>query len=829
VFCVGITATFAALGSLTGCQVDKAHRIQHVERDLVHLSRDVYDSYLEALVVLFTRQQQDAAHSSPSSAEAAALLELAADAAAIRRTFDELEREYGRLKRDYPGVGDATQDEFDAFDAALEQMLKGAALLFVNATAALNVVPDYWTASHDLDEALHDVHEEAHGVALACLAALALVAILVLIAATVSFARAATEIEKRGQERRARDHVSEQLAIQSKVIEQLAHELRNKYTHAASLLEELMEWLADESKSGDELKAELVRSEDDVRRSAGLLHEADRIIATRLSLHAVYAGAYVARTHVVDLGAAMRDAVGQVAFAAARCVDCRAVLAVPLAGRPRRRAGALRRIADDDDHPRATEDDEESSSSPVVVVVFSTAATADPSRSGDPDAAARPTSRRRSGVPTTTTSSKSDGPPTPTSVSVSVDTYMWHHVATALLSNACKATVEGRVELAFLGADARGKQLLFAVRDTGKGIADELRERLFVEDVSTAAVRGVGLGLVAARDFARAVGGDVWLERTRVGEGSEFRFRLPGSLVATVVAAPSTSHRLLGLGSGDDHLSCDEEASCHDDDDDDAAASGTRRQSPGGRRRRPHVGSSASKSRGVAPPAIVVSVRGGTAESAPQRVSPPLCDDDDDDRLSALPRELTCYVMDDSSLIRKSIVAKLRAAARKYYRGGPDGPAEWTFREFETVEALLPHVERIKDDAATLVTVDHNCDSAGGTLTGSDLIAALSEARFKGLVVSASGDASCADEHRRLGAHITFGKPLPPVDKIAADLGAAFAARRATSMSGSAGAPVSTATSSSSSSSSSSRRSEQQQTEEVETAASPKTSPPLDA
>lgn len=43
------------------------------------------------------------------------------------------------------------------------------------------------------------------------------------------------------------------------------------------------------------------------------------------------------------------------------------------------------------------------------------------------------------------------------------------------------------------------------------------------------ALGGSGLGLSIAKAYAEAVGGDLWLERSAPGSGSEFRFKLPKS------------------------------------------------------------------------------------------------------------------------------------------------------------------------------------------------------------------------------------------------------------------------------------------------------------
>jgi signal transduction histidine kinase len=97
-----------------------------------------------------------------------------------------------------------------------------------------------------------------------------------------------------------------------------------------------------------------------------------------------------------------------------------------------------------------------------------------------------------------------------------------------LLSNAVRyggqereAAVEGRAEA---GA------VLLTVRDRGPGIPPEEREKLFTRfwrsPRDAKKVRGVGLGLVLAREIARALGGDLVLEEVS-GPGSRFTLRLP--------------------------------------------------------------------------------------------------------------------------------------------------------------------------------------------------------------------------------------------------------------------------------------------------------------
>lgn len=94
---------------------------------------------------------------------------------------------------------------------------------------------------------------------------------------------------------------------------------------------------------------------------------------------------------------------------------------------------------------------------------------------------------------------------------------------TNLLENALQAVGEaGQVKFS---ASLQGEEVIFMVKDNGRGIPKELQERLF-EPFFTTRADGTGLGLAIARGVARAHGGDIFLSSV-VGEGSEFCFRLP--------------------------------------------------------------------------------------------------------------------------------------------------------------------------------------------------------------------------------------------------------------------------------------------------------------
>jgi len=97
-----------------------------------------------------------------------------------------------------------------------------------------------------------------------------------------------------------------------------------------------------------------------------------------------------------------------------------------------------------------------------------------------------------------------------------------------LLANAVKFTDEGEVSLT---ASQRNGEIVFAVRDTGIGIAHEHLAHIFdpfwqVDQSSTRRAGGAGLGLSVTRKLARVLGGDVTVE-SEEGQGTTFFVRLP--------------------------------------------------------------------------------------------------------------------------------------------------------------------------------------------------------------------------------------------------------------------------------------------------------------
>lgn len=125
------------------------------------------------------------------------------------------------------------------------------------------------------------------------------------------------------------------------------------------------------------------------------------------------------------------------------------------------------------------------------------------------------------------------------------DAFHIRQIADNLLSNALKFTDRGWVRLR---VDVVRGELIFSVRDTGRGIGREERERIFAEFVRLSSARGVdgfGLGLSIVDRLVKLLGGRISLE-SRPGEGSRFIVTLPvretgekGSLAGIESGAPA--------------------------------------------------------------------------------------------------------------------------------------------------------------------------------------------------------------------------------------------------------------------------------------------------
>jgi signal transduction histidine kinase/DNA-binding NarL/FixJ family response regulator len=105
----------------------------------------------------------------------------------------------------------------------------------------------------------------------------------------------------------------------------------------------------------------------------------------------------------------------------------------------------------------------------------------------------------------------------------------FRQILTNLIGNAIKFTESGGQVM--IGAEAHPETIVVVVTDTGVGIPDRHRDKIFQEfyQVDQTLVRrqgGTGLGLAIARRLARLMGGDITVESV-VSRGSRFSITLP--------------------------------------------------------------------------------------------------------------------------------------------------------------------------------------------------------------------------------------------------------------------------------------------------------------
>ncbi|WPL18473.1 Aerobic respiration control sensor protein ArcB [Thiorhodovibrio winogradskyi] len=124
------------------------------------------------------------------------------------------------------------------------------------------------------------------------------------------------------------------------------------------------------------------------------------------------------------------------------------------------------------------------------------------------------------------------------------DTTRLHQILGNIIGNAIKFAQGGhvRVEALSLGR-GRGKEwvILFLVKDTGLGMAEEQLEALFdpfvqAENLVTQSADGVGLGLSIVKNLVQRMGGSLCVG-SELGKGTEFAISLPFAEALATAAA----------------------------------------------------------------------------------------------------------------------------------------------------------------------------------------------------------------------------------------------------------------------------------------------------
>lgn len=113
-----------------------------------------------------------------------------------------------------------------------------------------------------------------------------------------------------------------------------------------------------------------------------------------------------------------------------------------------------------------------------------------------------------------------------------------------LIGNSLKFTDQGFVEVALSLHD---QLMLISVRDTGMGIKAEDQKKLFnkfqqITSAQTGRPVGTGLGLYISKEFAKKMGGDLWISYSESGQGSIFTMSVP---LANTELAKQVEHTIM--------------------------------------------------------------------------------------------------------------------------------------------------------------------------------------------------------------------------------------------------------------------------------------------
>lgn len=112
-----------------------------------------------------------------------------------------------------------------------------------------------------------------------------------------------------------------------------------------------------------------------------------------------------------------------------------------------------------------------------------------------------------------------------------------------LIGNAIKFTENGLIEVSVEKLHSNGQELCkFSVRDTGIGMSDEAREKVFevftqADESTTRKYGGTGLGLSISKKMTRLLGGDLDIE-SKIGLGTTITFILPSRATKSTKVLP---------------------------------------------------------------------------------------------------------------------------------------------------------------------------------------------------------------------------------------------------------------------------------------------------
>jgi signal transduction histidine kinase len=100
-----------------------------------------------------------------------------------------------------------------------------------------------------------------------------------------------------------------------------------------------------------------------------------------------------------------------------------------------------------------------------------------------------------------------------------------------LVENAAKFMGDQASPRIDIGAERRGRETVFFVRDNGIGMDPKYKSKIFgLFEKLDPNSEGVGMGLAITKRIVELYQGTIWFESKGLGQGACFWFTLPGAL-----------------------------------------------------------------------------------------------------------------------------------------------------------------------------------------------------------------------------------------------------------------------------------------------------------
>jgi CheY-like chemotaxis protein len=106
---------------------------------------------------------------------------------------------------------------------------------------------------------------------------------------------------------------------------------------------------------------------------------------------------------------------------------------------------------------------------------------------------------------------------------INTDELRFKQILNNLINNSIKFTESGNIEV---GYNIIKKNIIFYVKDTGIGISNEDKDKIFNRFYRKTTKYGNGLGLCISKELSKLMNGDIWVE-SEINKGSTFYFKLP--------------------------------------------------------------------------------------------------------------------------------------------------------------------------------------------------------------------------------------------------------------------------------------------------------------